>query len=505
MARRVTPGGKTPWSATDWVALAVLGVGAALGRLWHLGSPSKVIFDETYYAKDACWYAYSSAKRCGISEEQTSVHPPLGKWLISLGVKAAGYDSFGWRVAAVAAGVLSVIAVFILARKLLGTTWQAVLAAALMAIDPLHFVQSRVAMLDIFVVMLGLAAFLFLAFDRDRTTGATGDPLRGEPLVARLRLWRLAAGLAAGAAVASKWSGVLWLAAIVWLTLVWELAKRREEGVKHPARRALAAEGWTILAWLVLAPMAVYALSYAGRLDGVVAAAPWSDGSFWRALFDRQLFMYEFHSGLESTHSFQSPPWSWFLLKRPVSYYFDTTPSGDYREIIALGSPVVWWASLVALLYVAWSWLRARSWRGPKGMILAGFSWAYLPWLVLAGARSAVFLFYALPSVPFMCLALAWVAGGVRRLRGGRTAIAVASVAAAALFAFYWPLLTGAPISQGAWHQRLWVFDDAEGCAKPPAEPTTTLVTETHDGTPVTRTETTKSDASLPPVGWCWV
>lgn len=504
MARRLTTGGKRPWSVADWVALAVLTGGAALGRLWHLGSPAKVVFDETYYAKDACWYAFSSAQRCGVSGEQTAVHPPLGKWLISLGVKAAGYSSFGWRVAAVAAGALSVALVFILGRKLLAATWPAVLAAGLVAIDPLHFVQSRVAMLDIFVVTFGLAAFLFLAFDRDRMARGVGGPDE-DSLVARLRLWRLAAGVMAGAAVASKWSGVLWLAAIVWLTLVWELARRREEGVQHPVRRALAAEGGTILAWLVLAPAAVYALSYAGRLDGVLLAAPWSDGSFWRALFDRQLFMYEFHSGLESTHSFQSPPWSWFLLKRPVSYYFDTTASGDYREIMALGSPFVWWTSLVALLYLAGSWLRGRSWRAPKGMILAGFSWAYFPWLVLAGDRSAVFLFYALPSVPFMCLALAWVAAGARRLRGGRAAVAVASLAAAALFAFYWPLMTGGPISPSAWHARLWVFDDAEGCAKPPPEPTTTMVTETHDGTPVTRTETTESDASLPPVGWCWV
>jgi dolichyl-phosphate-mannose-protein mannosyltransferase len=506
MARRLTPRRQKPWSAADWVALVVLSGAALLGRLWHLGSPAKLIFDETYYAKDACWYAYSSAERCGISAEQTAVHPPLAKWLISLGVRAAGYDSFGWRLAAVAAGVLSVVLIFVLGRKLLGVTWPAALAAGLLAVDPLHFVQSRVAMLDIFVVTFGLAAFLSLAFDRDRMARAAGGrPPGRQPLVARLRLWRLAAGVTAGAAVASKWSGVLWLVAVVWLTLVWEWASRRDEGVTHPFRRTLTSEGPTIFAWLVLAPLAVYALSYAGRLEGVVLAAPWSEGSFWRALFERQLFMYDFHSGLESTHSFQSPPWSWFLLKRPVSYYFDTTSSGDYREIIALGSPLVWWAALGALLYLSWSWLRARSWRGPKGMILAGFSWAYFPWLLLAGHRSAVFLFYALPAVPFMCLALAWVAASVERLRGARLAIGTAAVAAVALFAFYWPLLTGAPLSPSAWHKRLWVFDDAAGCAKPSPVPTTTLMTETHDGTPVTRTKTTKSDASLPPVGWCWV
>ena len=42
----------------------------------------------------------------------------------------------------------------------------AALASGLLAVDLLHFVQSRVSMLDIFVPMFGVAGFLFLTYDR---------------------------------------------------------------------------------------------------------------------------------------------------------------------------------------------------------------------------------------------------------------------------------------------------------------------------------------------------
>ncbi|HEY7876345.1 MAG TPA: hypothetical protein VIG64_14615, partial [Actinomycetota bacterium] len=211
--------------------------------------------------------------------------------------------------------------------------------------------------------------------------------------------------------------------------------------------------------------------------------------------------MLDFHQNLDAMHSYQSPPWSWLLLKRPVSYYFHTAANGDYREIMATGSPFVWWSAMLALLYTFVTWIRSRDMRDPAGLIFLGFALTYLPWLIFA--RSAVFIFYLLPAIPFMCLALAYVATRIGESWEARSAVGLFSVGAVGLFMFYVPLTTGARLPQDQWDQRVWIFDN---CDPPPAVNTTITVTQTRGGSVVTKaTPTKKPPDSVPPPGWCWI
>ncbi len=487
------------WSPVDFgAALVVVLIGAVI-RLVHVAVPGGRIFDERYYAKDACLYAEVPASLCGSATEITTVHPPLGKWLLAGGIRVFGYNALGWRMAAVVAGVATIALLYLLARELLGSTIGATFAAGLLAIDPLHFVQSRVAMLDIFVSLFGVAAFYCLLLDRRRLLRPqpdAGPPLFDRPwrmvagaaADARLSLlrrpWRAAAGVAAGAATASKWSGALIAVALIGLTLVWEVAARPADRKPGPARRALAEEGASMSVWLIATPIVVYALAYAGVLDGSWRVAPWSEGSWIRAFVERQVYMADFHTGLDKMHSYGSPAWSWVLIRRPVSYFFTHAANGDYREIIAIGNPVVWWSSLMALLYTGVRWIRHRALGEPEGLILAGFLVTYGPWLVIASGRSAVFLFYLLPTVPFMCLGLAYVVTRLTRSVMGRTAIIVFGTASILTFAFYYPLLAAKPLPFKQWDRRIWVFDN---CDRPASD--------------------AGSDAAedAPPQGWCWI
>ncbi|CAN5512225.1 phospholipid carrier-dependent glycosyltransferase [soil metagenome] len=472
--RRFAPATRTSshWGgAVDVAALLMVTVVAAALRLFRLGRPAQLIFDEVYYAKDACWYVKAAETLCGTGGEQTAVHPPLGKWLIGAGIELFGYDPFGRRVAAVAAGTLTIALTYVLGRRLLGSTMGALIGAGLLALDPLHFVQSRVAMLDVFVTGLGVAVFLFLVLDRQ----AERRPWRP---------WLAGAGAAAGASLATKWSGALVVVAAPVMVLIWDAGAARSRGERSPLAATLRRDGPVVALWLVALPAAVYAVGYIGRLDGALVAAPWEQGTWLRALVERQLFMFDFHSNLSDTHAYQSPPWSWPLLKRPVSYYFEVTGSGDYKEVLATGSPLVWWSSLLALGAAAWSWLRWRDPDRPEGVILAGFAWSYAPWFLLAGDRSAVFLFYLLPALPFMCLALALVAVRASRTSGGAAVVGSFCVVAALLFAFYFPLLSGTALPYQAWRARIWRFDSCQEVAQP---------------------EKTGSGDELPPTGWCWI
>ncbi|MDP9069371.1 MAG: phospholipid carrier-dependent glycosyltransferase [Actinomycetota bacterium] len=496
--------GPSRWGRADTFALTGITVAAAVLRLVRLDDPKSLVFDETYYAKDACWYVTSAPTLCGIDVESTLVHPPLAKWLLALGIRLFGYDSFGWRISAAVAGTITVALLFLLARRLLRSTLGASLAAGLLAIDLLHFVESRIAMLDVFVPLFGVAAVLFLVYDRDWLFAGA----RGEAAGPRLlqRPWRIAAGIAAGLAVASKWSGGFFLVMLIVLTVAWEIKARREREEPRPILNTFRREGAGLLVWFIVVPALVYTATYIGRTlppgDGL---CPDRNGSWVVRYVEQQQCMFRFHRELESNHSYQSPAWSWLALKRPVSYYFETNPNGDYKEIFATGSPFVWWTSLLALAAVVAAWVRRGDpWR-PEGVILAGFLFTYAPWLIsgLLSDRSAVFLFYLLPTVPFMCLALGYIASRIGRSWEAIAAIGLFTAAALWFFVFYYPLLTKVPLPQPEWDKRIWVFDN---CEKPPADPATAVVTETLDGKVSTRTTfTTGTAEDLPPTGWCWI
>jgi dolichyl-phosphate-mannose-protein mannosyltransferase len=488
------------WSRLDSLCVTLITVAGGILRFIGLSDAKGQMFDEVYYAKDACLYAGEPPDVCGIGSPENYVHPPLGKWLISAGIRIFGHNEAGWRVASAIAGTLTILLLYLLARKLLRSTLGASLASALLAIDLLAFVQSRVSMLDVFVPLFGVATFLFLVYDRDRLTRAPDRARHSSG-----RPWRLAAGAAAGAAVATKWSGVFFVLAAVVLTLVWEFSARRRDGREHAIKRVLHEEGWTILGWLLLVPMLVYIASYTGRLGGSVFALEWSEQSWWRNLFAEQSEAFKFHWGLDARHPYESPPWSWLLLKRPVAYYVaPDSPDGFIGSIGAFGSPLVWWSFVPALLFAAVSWVRHRALERPEGVILAGVAFTYLPWLMLSRGRSAVFLFYLLPTVPFMCLTLAYFFVRLGRSIEARMAAAVFMLGAIGLFVFYYPLLVGTVLRYESWERRL-LFNSEQGCAKPPGEPTTTTTTETVRGRERTRAIETTNRESLPPEGWCWL
>ncbi|MDQ3955752.1 MAG: phospholipid carrier-dependent glycosyltransferase, partial [Actinomycetota bacterium] len=274
------------WSAGDTLALFLITLGAGVLRLFRVADPKGFIFDEVYYAKDACKYALGAVGSCRFDGVQNEVHPPLGKWLVSLGIKVFGFDETGFRIMVVVGGTLTVALLYLLGRALLDSTLGASLAAALLAIDPLHFVQSRTSMLDVFVPMFGVAAFLFLAYDRNSliwsADGSRGGLFR--------RPWRLAAGIAAGGAVATKWSGVSMVAAVIVLSFVWEWSARTRVKQKRGGAvlGTIRQEVPSIVLYCVVVPIAVYVVSYTGvhditglnekpkRIEGNVLALPWS-------------------------------------------------------------------------------------------------------------------------------------------------------------------------------------------------------------------------------------
>lgn len=442
------------------VVVVVITAAAGVARFWNLGHPAEKYFDEVYYASDACLYAGHPFEECGLENdaERSWVHPPLGKWLIALGIEGFGNDPFGWRFTAAVVGTASVALAGAFAFLLWGRPLWAGVAALLLATEHLHFVQSRVAMLDIFLAFFVLLGFTLLLWDRVRQERLDAEASANEAapgLAPSGPRWiRVAAGASFAAATASKWSGVFaWVGGLV-LAVMWERGRRARAGIERPLLSALRQE-WPSLALAFLAaPLIVYALTWVRWLS----QHGWSLPGLW----SNHLSMAEYHLDLEPftqsgdpIHPYMSEAWTWLLLLRPVAYYYEDL-GGRASEVLGVGNPLLFWGALLFLPYLALTWLGHRAWRA--GAILLPVLFLYVPWLFVS---RPLFLFYLVPVTPFLALGATYVLRDLARIRVSRRpslgpAAGLAIAVAVGLFLFFWPVLVGDPISKEAWDARIW-------------------------------------------------
>lgn len=482
------------------IAILAVGLLAAALRLWHLSSPPERIFDEVYYPKAGCILVGGTNDQCDVdsSDERywrkhkwdvgSWTHPPLGKWMIGLGEKAFGYDPFGWRISSAAVGSLTVMAVAMIAYLLFGSALWSFVAGILLCVDGLSFVISRTGLLDSFVAFWVTTGLLFLLLDRrwiERRTPAEepppddGDMDPNEARSSRVpsplwRPWRFAAGLALGAAISTKWSGVLALAAAVLLTIAWETTRRRDgqTGRGRAFAGALTRESFGIVVAFLLVPAIVYVAAYLPWFNHF----GWSLGPWW----EDQVAIWDYHrtlqwyqraedGGMTPTHPWLSHAWTWLSMQRPV-LFFARYPGEGTRWITTIGNPALFWGALWTLPYTAFAWWRRRDWRA--SFILVALAVQYLPWFLVSRPQ---FFFYMAPMVPLLVLAAVFTARELAEMRieqrdpetGAiverstlhpyRPFVWAYVLLAIALFIFFFPVLTGGELSKTAWRLRVWL------------------------------------------------
>jgi dolichyl-phosphate-mannose--protein O-mannosyl transferase len=475
--------------ATDprsWWWAALIALIAGILRLVDLGFPEDIIFDEVYYANEGhSMLVHGSEWDLEKNVPKFVVHPPMGKWLIAAGIKVFGFDAFGWRIAAAVAGVASVVILVRVGRRLFASTLLGCTAGLLMSLDGLHFVSSRTALLDIFLMTFVLGSFACLLLDRDRrrvrwlAALETGiDPTRQRPDFGKPWL-RIAAALLAGCALAVKWSALWYILLFLVLLVVWEQGAQRAAGVPRHLRWGfdrLSQLGGALSAFGFLT-LAVYLTSWAGWFaDDKATHRHWlrdqGEGEqpvlgALRNLYEYHSQAYAFHTTLTSEHQYQSWPWQWLLLGRPVAYYWsDAGTCGAPNcaaEILLLGTPLLWWTFIPALLAVLWYAMSRRDWRA--WTILATAGAGILPWFLYELDGRTMFYFYAVPSTPFLVLAVTMMLGMIIGPPGAdqfrrTTGIAVAAVyvvGVALCFAYFYPIYVGESLSYDAWHARMWL------------------------------------------------
>lgn len=477
----------------------VLTLFAALTRFVNLGHPQSIVFDETYYVKDAWsqWlHGYTANWPDGadaafaagapldpLTTASFSVHPPLGKWLIGAGMWLFGPgDAFGWRFATALFGTATVLLVFLVARTLTRSTALAALAGFLLAIDGLSIVLSRIALLDGFLAFFLLLAFWFVLLDRrthlPRLAARLADGPRPWGPVLWNRPWLLAAGAAAGAATGVKWSGLYALAALGLYVVVSDALARRRLGVELWPTDAVR-QGAASFLLMVPVSIVVYLSTWTGWLlsaggyDRQYATAenagPWA----WvpaplRSLWQYHVAMYEFHVGLETPHSYASPAWQWPLLVRPTSMYWQQ--SGDsVQAVSSIPNPLIWWAGIAAAVFLLVLFVRRRD--AAAAFVLVGIAATFLPWLMYP--ERTIFQFYTVAMMPFLVIALALAArsavagsapaadadptsAALRRITGQRL-VAVFLIVVTLVSVFWYPVWTAMPVPYDFWRLHNWL------------------------------------------------
>jgi dolichyl-phosphate-mannose-protein mannosyltransferase len=413
------------------IAIALI---AFATRFWNLDGTADIVFDEVYYPKFAQNYLRG--------ETLFDAHPPLAKYIIALSIQIFGYAPLGYRFMTALAGALLPLVTYELLWQLSDRRGWAWLAGWFVAMDGLLLVESRFGLINIYILLFGMLSHLcmVLALKRSRQRW----------------FWVLATGLMLGASISVKWTG---LAYVVGLGALMGYAWSRYRQTLNVPQ---------ILIGLIILPIAFYFVQWIPHL----MINPERD--IWE-LHDQIL---GFHQKLglgktEPVHPYCSPWWSWVLLTRPVAYFFQMRPNSMVQFVHAMGNPLLYWLSAIALMGCL-TFLVASKLRFPPKFITqinlekhstlfwftfyvtSSFLAHWLPWSL---SKRCIFLYHYMPASVFAFAALALVVSLMWRSPLPELRVLGSGVFGmiAIAFIFWLPLYIGLPISSGYLPVLMWL------------------------------------------------
>ena len=416
------------------IFVGVITLYSLLLRFINLGRPNALVFDEIYYVDGARDLLKYGVEVDGLKPEFI-VHPPVGKWLIGAGIQIFGDNSFGWRFTTALLGALMIILVALIAHELFHSQVLTILASALMSFDGLALVHSRTALLDNFLAFFILLAAYFFIKDRHWLTG-----------------------LSLGLALGTKWSALYFVVVFGLISIYRVFTNASGNRLIKPSAVVGAQYG--------LLPLIIYLTSWFGWFKSNRGwDRDWSSNPITSFIYYHKQ-MLGFHTGLTDKHSYQANPWSWLVMGRPTSFFYES-PKGCgtndcAQEVLALGTPTLWWSATIAVFVVLAIWAKSlfeRSIDPALTLIVSGLIAGYLPWFFFQ--KRTVFSFYAIVFEPFLILALTYCAWlWFERAINKRVALSLMAcllIVIALNFIYFIPLYTAEVITYDAWRQHMWL------------------------------------------------
>jgi len=401
----------TSWAYRSVLVLSAVTILVGLwARVWKLGFPGQRIWDEIYFPV--------MARKFLEGTYQFDLHPPLGKFIIAVGIALFGDTPIGWRVMPLLFGCAMIPLGAALGWYLFRERVGALLLAAFIAGETFLIAYSRIGIMDGILVFFTLATLL----------AALRVERRGQVLWVAVLL---------GLAISVKWA--VFMVAVPVGYILWR------KGLLRP-----------FVASLWVSAVLYIVIVYIGALVAVTTN-PWEA---WQWTWGWHLKAAEKITAA-IPNAWGSPWWSWPLMLRPIrlSPLF-ATATGDLQVISTLGNPVLWYGSTLAVVAGIVEAARRLVARKPIAddplvPILLGYVFLLLPWI--PGTRIP-YIYNYLPSYAFALIALVyWLVRLWGRPPWGPWVVVAFTALALAATLFFLPLAMGLPISSESMQQRIWM------------------------------------------------
>ena len=412
---------------------------------------SGTYFDEIYYSRVA--YEFEN----GLPTYEWT-HPPLGKILISIGAWLFGKTPFGFRFMGALFGCLMLPFMYLFGRNICKSREMGFFTAFLFAFDFMHFTQTRIATIDVYITFFVILMYYFMEKYVHMESYTGQDLCQCEYKKTLVPL--LLTGVSFGLGIASKWTGFYAGAGLAVLFFgAWALtyhkkrdAFRLEKEKRSQFQTRFWKTGAACILMFVIIPLCIYTLSYLPFRNQQ------TDMGLVARMIQNQKDIFSYHTNVTDTHPFESTWNQWPTMIRPIMYYSSDAGNGMARGISAFGNPFVWWAGIPAFIYMVYLVVRKKD--RIAAFLCIGYLAQYLPWMLV---NRCTFIYHYFPCVPFVVLMITY--GLYQFTRHSKTSskwIVFGGYAILAFVAFliYYPVLSGEPVDREYAQQALRLLKD---------------------------------------------
>lgn len=387
---------------------------------YHLRNIAAESFDEFHYVPAAKQWLQMAPKT-------NMEHPPVGKYLIAASIKAFGDNAVGWRASAAVAGSMAIVLCFLISTIIFNDLILSLNVAAFSLFNFWFYVQSRIAMLDIFMVTFFLAGiYYYLKYKYQSQDKKT--------FYLSALFW--------GLSVASKWSAIYFYFPFFVFILLTEFYE------KQPKKKAKKKD-WKKYLWFGLFSVAIYYFTFIPYLFD----STHPDLSLFSIIFKLPLEMLQMQRSVPSAHPYQSSWYTWPLMIRPIWYsYVQGIDPNYFQGVVLLGNPLQMILGLISVLYLSIRWNKLE---GIVKFTLLIFLFSWLAWGI--APRKLTFFYYFFPSAIFYSFLVPMALRHGLGIKKATQVMTIFSVLSFGFFLFFFPILSGDLTAVGGLMKWIWL------------------------------------------------
>ena len=386
------------------------------------GLTSDSYFDEFFYVQNA----YDIIN--GEQELSAPDHPFLASEIIGLGMLIFGQTPFGYRIMGWIFGLLMIPLMYRFGVKVFGKKSAGLFMAFLMATDLMHFVQSRVATIETFVVFFLILVFYYL-YDiyKKATEGSEQLPVKSF----------IFSGFFLGLAISCKWTGLYSTLVIIPISIICFVGIFRSGRPKLPPYLCKCV--MLFITSFAVIPVLIYFLSYVPLMM--------QDGKGITYFFEHQQHMSSFHAEYTQELKYVSEWYEWLPVYQPFLYsghsYINPSDTARSISVSSFGNPLLYWLFIYAYLYLFILAFKEKFYTYRKTAIFLTVSATlfFVPWLFVGRIK---FIYYIYMHIPLLMLTLGlvckkYVDSGTIKIR----TVIVYCLFLLLTFIFFYPVLAG--------------------------------------------------------------